>query len=312
MIPFCRFIENDVSYEVKYPTDIDRFTVHFEPTKHVLKYQIDQPGHIKKIQNGINFMFSRDPFSRLWSAYLDKFFLPDFWFIGRIVIKELRLHISKTSRECGNDVTFEEVIRFIHNHRDDVRLNEHFTTVTYNCNPCKHQYDVIGKAETFNGDTDLVLANVGLLGEIAEDPDLDRVLEEINMLIDYNLDIQDNLVSRDGLPESCFDNLELSKKLWRVFQINGYIGEEIVFPTDILNDLNTRDDFRTKLKQLIADHRKGANKMELQSWKLQRTKLMQSAFNSLPDYVLRDFQNFYSIDFELFQYERHPSWLNKR
>ena len=39
----------------------------------------------------LRFMVTREPFSRLRSAYLDKLVLPDFWLLlGRNIIKNLR------------------------------------------------------------------------------------------------------------------------------------------------------------------------------------------------------------------------------
>lgn len=303
-----RFIESDVPYDVQYPTDIDRYTVHFIPVKKIVKYSLNSPGDPDKIKPGVNFMFSRDPYARLWSAYLDKFFLPDFWYFGRNVVQEVRQPVSEKSKVCGHDVTFEEFLRYVYLHRDDIALNEHYATVTFNCNPCKHKYDIIGKAETFKSDTDLVLANVGLLGKIEEDPNLDRVGDEISMLTDYNFDVPDAL-KKYSIPDYCLNNFDISHKLWKVFQYNGYIGENIPFPAHEMTVLNSRDEYKSKLKELIMDQRKLADKATLYSWKAQRTRTMQNAYNSLPDKVLKQFKEFYSIDFELFQYEKHPSWL---
>lgn len=304
-----RFLEDDVTVDVKYPTDIDRYSVHYQPVANIVTYFIDTPGHVDKIKPGINFMFARDPYTRIWSAYLDKFYLPDFWYYAPSVIKTVRKSVSQKSETCGHDVTFEEFLRYIYIQRADPKLNEHFTTVTFNCNPCKLQYDILGKVETFKNDTNLVLANAGLLGEIEEDPNLDRDSDEINMLTDYNFHIQDKLMAIHEMPEFCFDNVDISYKLWKVFQYNGYIGEDIPFPRNELSHLSSKEEFKSRLKEIIMGYRKSADKDTLRAWTSQRQRTIQSVYNSLPEDVLNNFQAFYSIDFELFQYDKNPSWL---
>lgn len=309
---YFRFLENDVMHDVEYPSDIDRYSVHYEPLNTILQYYIDQPGHVEQVEPGINFMFSRDPYSRVWSAYLDKLYLPDFWHLGRDVAKETRDSTYMTSKTCGYDVTFEELIKYIYNHRNDVKLNEHFNTVTFNCNPCKLKYDVTGRSETFASDTDLILANVGLLGEIKENQGRDRVTEEVKMLIDYNFDIPDFIIKVFRLPAYCFDNFDIARRLWRVFQLNGYIGETMAFPEDTVKMAKSRSEYKAVLKQMVFDCRKGVDTNTLSVWKSQRTRSMQGAYRLLPEELLQKFQTVYEIDFEMFQYEKRPSWLKER
>ena len=41
--------------------------------------------------DSLRFMVTRDPFARLWSAYVDKFILPDFWgHTGIYVVRRFR------------------------------------------------------------------------------------------------------------------------------------------------------------------------------------------------------------------------------
>ena len=61
----------------------------------------------------LKFMFARDPYTRIWSAYLDKFVLPLFWHTGKEVVKEMRNNATKASLECGHDVTFKEFLFYI-------------------------------------------------------------------------------------------------------------------------------------------------------------------------------------------------------
>ena len=54
-------------------------------------------------------MFTREPYSKLLSGYIDKLFAPNpyFWnVIGRFIIQKFRKYPSLRSLECGHDVTF--------------------------------------------------------------------------------------------------------------------------------------------------------------------------------------------------------------
>ena len=54
-------------------------------------------------------MFTREPYGKLLSGYVDKLFAPNPYFwkaIGRLIIRKFRKDPSPESLTCGHDVTF--------------------------------------------------------------------------------------------------------------------------------------------------------------------------------------------------------------
>lgn len=114
------------------------------------------------INNYSKFIFVRNPFERLLSAYRNKleqhydsskYFQARF---GKYIIKNFRKNPSNMSLEKGDDVTFAEFAQYLI--KSEVgSYNEHWQTVTELCHPCYLNYDLIGKYETLTEDSDFVL-----------------------------------------------------------------------------------------------------------------------------------------------------------
>ncbi|WAR09497.1 CHSTB-like protein [Mya arenaria] len=312
-----RFIEHDPQ-TFEYPSDISRFMVHYGDFKTIHKLKLTEGGQGKWIDPALKFMFSRDPYTRLWSAYLDKFVLPDFWHTARNAIPVVRQNVTKRALKCGHDMTFEEFVRYNYDHsgfKADPKLNEHFQTVLYNCNPCKHDFDVIGAAETFDEDTNLVLASAQTLGVIPKNPKDSRLEREITDLVDYNLDIVKQTHLHGNISVDCVGLDAVGRRLWEVFQYNGYLGDYVPFPEAYLKkvtDKKYHNEYKLFLKTVIFDTRKSVTTKTLDNWKEQRTKSMRNAFRSLPKRIMKQFQEMYDVDFDLFRYEKYPVWLESR
>lgn len=127
------------------------------------------------------FMFVREPFERLLSAYRDKF-LSERSFrdkivkghpyfarkygkrIGRVT-RALRELASPTSHVHNQDhnVTFSDFIDYIlHIGTAGARFNEHWRPYHKICHPCQVQYDIIGHYETLANDAEFVLKETGI------------------------------------------------------------------------------------------------------------------------------------------------------
>lgn len=114
------------------------------------------------INNYSKFIFVRNPFERLLSAYRNKleqhydsskYFQARF---GKFIIKNFRKNPTNVSLEKGDDVTFAEFAKYLIS-SDVSSYNEHWQTVTELCHPCYVNYDLIGKYETLTEDSDFVL-----------------------------------------------------------------------------------------------------------------------------------------------------------
>ena len=102
-------------------------------------------------------LVSRDPYSRLFSAFIDKVFLPKNIAFG--IAKRLR----KTNDSCANDLTFEEFLTdILTSVRGGQKLNIHWTPIVNLCKPCDVNAFAVVKQETFTADVEYVLKEVGI------------------------------------------------------------------------------------------------------------------------------------------------------
>ncbi|XP_029457198.1 carbohydrate sulfotransferase 13 isoform X1 [Rhinatrema bivittatum] len=125
-----------------------------------------------RLRNYLKFVFVREPFERLVSAYRNKFtrhyntaFHKRY---GTKIIKRHRRDPTLKALENGDDVKFEEFLYYLVDPRTqrEEPFNEHWERVHSLCHPCIIHYDVIGKYETLADDANYVLQLVGAQGTV--------------------------------------------------------------------------------------------------------------------------------------------------
>lgn len=118
------------------------------------------------LQTFTKFLFVRNPFERLLSAYhnkLEQHYQSSKYFqsrIGRHIVKHYRKYASKESLTNGDDVTFKEFSAYLIAEEEGA-LNEHWRPIYNLCHPCSINYDIIGKYETFDQDSEFILKQIG-------------------------------------------------------------------------------------------------------------------------------------------------------
>lgn len=88
----------------------------------------------------IKFVFVREPYSRLLSAYVDKLFVPDSYFdkLGTYIVRAFRANASSESLKFGHDVTFAELVKYvIHAESTGRKRDYHFVPAHAQCNMCE-------------------------------------------------------------------------------------------------------------------------------------------------------------------------------
>ncbi|XP_069499487.1 carbohydrate sulfotransferase 11-like isoform X1 [Ambystoma mexicanum] len=120
-----------------------------------------------RLRNYLKFVFVREPFERLVSAYRNKFtrnyntaFHKRY---GTKIIQRHRRDPTDEALENGDDVQFEEFLYYLVDPRTqhEEPFNEHWERVHSLCHPCIIHYDVIGKYETLAQDANYVLQLIG-------------------------------------------------------------------------------------------------------------------------------------------------------
>jgi len=132
------------------------------------------PEDIKyRLDNYFKFMFVREPFGRLVSAFRNKmdvkgsndttYFTERF---GTRIVQHYRSNPSPTSLQLGNDVSFAEFSTYLTDTQRKVPLNEHWSPTHELCHPCLINYDFVGKLEDVERDSQYILGRVGIDGLI--------------------------------------------------------------------------------------------------------------------------------------------------
>ena len=293
-----RFLNKDMpSDDVATPLDISRSYAHFGPFKKTKTFNVASSQAEKNLLDMNNtFMFARDPYSRLWSAYLDKIFLPDFWSFGQNMVRFSRKDPTPLSIKCGYDVTFPEFIRFVVSR---LHFDWHFSPVYTICNPCRTNFKYIGKQETFVTDAKYIINKTGIASMIGDGIFTETVENEIKSISEDYL----NLV-KPWTNTSCDNKTLICEKLWKVFQLNGYIGFKVPFPSSLYNITNRHILEKEFIKHAIKAHQAG--KRLHYSWRKQKRQSLVEAYRGLPPEVLQEFQKAYTTDFELFGYDKQP------
>ena len=110
-------------------------------------YRLQNPDDKHVVDNSTRFLFARDPYTRVWSAYVDKLLLPNMWGSTGKKIVARRPNATARSRACGNDVTFREFVEYIVQHSEwtgSDQLNGHWRPIQYVCDPCQFKPHFIG------------------------------------------------------------------------------------------------------------------------------------------------------------------------
>lgn len=254
------------------------------------------------VNNYYKFMFVRDPYARILSAYVDKLFAPNptFWRGHcRGIIKVFRSP-SKSRSTCGSDLTFEEYVRAIvqaHQKPFEIgRTDCHDSSFMGSCHPCEVQYDFIGKMENFTADSYFLYEKfnftrtLNLLKtkgkQLADD---DALFDTVNSPFNWKEDIK-----------SCIPWMEALKRIWRKLQIRGVIGKQQFPLTKEECDKISRDEFIALVKE--------TQKMTPYSnRKKQRTEALIEIFSQVHPKYLQLLKSSYANDFHFFEYNDSPT-----
>jgi len=112
-----------------------------------------KPAHVvdQYFKNSTTIMFVRDPYERLFSAWLDKLYNPNVYFWQSLGNKIRGINNEKV---CTHNVTFSEFVEYIGKQIESGKcLDGHFSQSVQHCDPCRFNYTFIGKYETFKEDT---------------------------------------------------------------------------------------------------------------------------------------------------------------
>lgn len=115
-----------------------------------------------KLQKFYKFLFVREPFARLLSAYKSKFVNGNEYYyktFGQPIIQEFRKNATEHAKNAGDDVTFLEFLKHIVAAQ---YYDEHWRPYDDLCHVCSINYDFIGHLETIDEDAPFLLKKFGI------------------------------------------------------------------------------------------------------------------------------------------------------
>ncbi|XP_068726248.1 carbohydrate sulfotransferase 11-like isoform X2 [Montipora capricornis] len=122
-----------------------------------------------RLQTYFKFVFVREPFERLLSAYQDKFVeTPDIYFMKKYATKIIENFKHYTDRNSDNELTFKKFIYYI----TSIGFNNdrHWATYESLCLPCHIQYDFIGHFNDMQEEARYLLRRTGMDKEVTFSP----------------------------------------------------------------------------------------------------------------------------------------------
>uniref|UniRef100_A0A8C5R3R3 Carbohydrate sulfotransferase n=1 Tax=Leptobrachium leishanense TaxID=445787 RepID=A0A8C5R3R3_9ANUR len=125
-----------------------------------------------KLKKYTKFIFVRDPFVRLISAFRSKFELENEDFYRSFAVPILTRYSNRTNVptsvgeafSSGTKPSFSQFIQYLLDEKTEEQrpFNEHWRQINRLCHPCQINYDFIGKLESLDEDAALLLRQLNL------------------------------------------------------------------------------------------------------------------------------------------------------
>ena len=246
-------------------------------------------------------LVSRDPYSRLFSAFIDKMFLPLSYPQAIGIVKRQR-NISPGKFSCANDLTFQEFLQdAVETVRGGRTVNRHWAPIFSLCNPCEVDAFVLVKQESFSSDVEFALQEIGIAGGAF------KAIHDA--LHDHRVDstipgIVATVMRFCKKAKKCMSNIEIARRIWVSFQIQGYIKDSIAFPKNIIDTEKKANSGKFLTNLILTTIRQ--HPMTSEESKIQRRRALASAYDGVSDDVIDGLKDVYKQDFVLFDYSPDP------
>ncbi|XP_070573877.1 carbohydrate sulfotransferase 11-like [Ptychodera flava] len=114
--------------------------------------EMTRPGNYTK------FMVVRHPFSRLLSAFLNKFVHRT----SQQLLLEMMEKIHNVTGSTAQEINFHDFVQYlIMTDEKSETWNNHYRPMYHLCSPCDIDYDIIGHLETINEDAQYIIKTIG-------------------------------------------------------------------------------------------------------------------------------------------------------
>lgn len=250
----------------------------------------------------------RNPYDKLFSAYMDKLFHPNFMFwkaYGERIKQVIRKYKNPNSDLiCGNDVTFSEYVKYIlYAHKENIDLNPHFTSISKHCDPCLTKYTYISKMETLKSDFEYIVGHWNRNFKLNMSDD---VWEKQNAMLIAKTHVKISFKTFDKFGKIC--NLRkflFLQRTWRFLQASGIISKQYScpFPDDALTSAVTEKDLLRAVENVLDTQ---------PSWEIvkqQRKEALIEAYRTIDKEDMAAVRELVIQDAQYFDYNDRPKEL---
>ena len=254
--------------------------------------------HSSERKGSPSVLTARDPYARLYSAYVDKIFLSLF----PAEVLNIKKRLQNTNTKCANNVSFEDFLKSIVNATFEGKpVNRHWAPISSLCDLCNENVFAIVKQETFATDIEYTLKNLDV------DEDEFQVIQDALREHTAERTIPDIIeeVLKYGFQRIiCKTDIEIARDLWKTFQIQGYLRDDIPFPERLVTSENGKlspEWFTDLVLRTIRD-----NPLTGKQSNEQRHRALVKAYTNVDKLTLNALVDIYKLDFHLFGYTDEP------
>ncbi|XP_060555701.1 carbohydrate sulfotransferase 11-like [Ruditapes philippinarum] len=257
-----------------------------------------------EIRNVYKFLFVREPYGRLFSTYSNKFYFPkgNWHPIGTTIARTFRENPSNDSLKFGHDVKFSEFIRFVVEEFEvGHKMDVHIRPMAATCDPCRYDFDFIGKLETMSSDFAYLKnewKNRNIIKKSREDLGIKTNLFSAMNRLKFTL---------HRIKGSHIEIFNLYQRAWRYYQITAVISKHIGMPFSKNMTIKLRE-----FKQKLEKAKQMSDVYNTTAVKAQRHEAMVQAYSTVPLKDLERLKTFVREDCLLFGYDESPAWLFDR
>ncbi|XP_069135737.1 carbohydrate sulfotransferase 10-like [Argopecten irradians] len=253
-----------------------------------------------------NILVSRDPYTRLYSAFVDRCFLlrtpndvPGF-------VEAVRRgdYMTKVGK-CGYIIHFHDFVDKVTT--DGLKgghIDPHYCPVYKMCRVCDVNYDVVMKQETLNRDTKHILHQFNISNEMRT-----TLLDTIRGSSTEKMieGLIDELMFDNGkmnwMKKHCKSSVAFAVRIWGAFKLQGYIRPYRKFPYskfEKLKNYDTQSIVNIFLEEITT------NPLSPTERSAQRRQSLLSAYKDMPKRIVANIQAMYKMDFLTFGYDINP------
>ncbi|GFR81978.1 carbohydrate sulfotransferase [Elysia marginata] len=246
------------------------------------------------LHNSERVVFGRDPYHRIFSAWLDKLYSPNpfYWRHWGLRARRVRGHSW-----CNPNVTFSQFVRLVVKPKGLYWSDVHLRPVAEECKMCKLQYTLVGKIETSTRDLDVLASRINVSmaflhkADYGEASAIDTVLDAVEGAFSWREHIEACGVSFD----------RMGRSIWRKLQIRGVFDSSQVYPfkQGELDDM-APEKFTEACKIAIK------NSQDRLRLKRQKEVALVQAYSQVDPMDLAKIAQIYRYDFLFFDYDKKP------